>query len=100
LYSTDSTTDDEDKRIAGVFHSPFTIHHSPLFFTFMDKILEQPQQNGVEAETQLYLLRINQLYTNIQNWLQDEPLVLENGEIEVIEALGQYQAPGLSIKTL
>jgi hypothetical protein len=99
LYSTDSTTDDEDKRIAGVFHSPFTIHHSPLFFTFMDKILEQPQQNGVEAETQLYLLRINQLYTNIQNWLQDEPLVLENGEIEVIEALGQYQAPGLSIKT-
>ncbi len=53
-----------------------------------------------ERKKQIYLHRINQLYTNIKNWLQDEPLILEENNIEVVEALGLYQAPQLSIKTL
>lgn len=70
-------------------------HHK----TIMDAMVEKSQQNENQIKTQLYLQRVNQLYTNIQNWLQNEPLVLENREIDVIEALGQYQAPQLSIKT-
>jgi hypothetical protein len=55
-------------------------------------IVEESQQHAV-AKKQLYLQRVNQLYTDIRNWLQDEPLILEPGEIDVIEALGQYKAP-------
>jgi hypothetical protein len=51
--------------------------------TIMDAYLEKPQQENAKAKTQLYLQHVNQLYTNIQNWLQDEPLVLENGKIDV-----------------
>jgi hypothetical protein len=43
-------------------------------------IVEEPQQDA-EAKKQIYLQRINQLYTDINHWLQDEPLVLENGEL-------------------
>jgi hypothetical protein len=57
----------------------------------MNTIIEKPQQ--------IYLQRITQLYSDIKTWLQDEPLIVENGEIEVIEALGRYKAPRLSIKT-
>lgn len=57
------------------------------------------EQQNAEAKKHLYLQRVNQLYAKIGNWLQDEPLILENGEIEVIEALGKYKAPQLTIKT-
>jgi hypothetical protein len=57
------------------------------------------EQQNAEAKKHLYLQRINQLYAKIGNWLQDEPLILENGKIEVIEALGKYKAPQLTIKT-
>jgi len=39
-----------------------------------------------EIKKQIYLLRISQLYTNIRNWLQDEPLISEDSNIEVVEA--------------
>ena len=48
---------------------------------------------------QIYLQRVNQLHTNMKNWLQNEPFILENDNIEVMEALGHYQAVRLSIKT-
>jgi hypothetical protein len=57
------------------------------------------EEQHADAKKQIYLQRVNQLYTNINHWLQDEPLILENGEIDVIEALGHYQAPRLSIRS-
>ncbi len=56
-------------------------------------------QQDTEPKKYLYLQRVNQLYTEIRNWLQDEPLILEDGEIQLVEAMGQYQVPYLSIKT-
>lgn len=38
-------------------------------------------------------------FTNINDWLQDEPLIPVSGEIDVTEALGHYQAPRLSIRS-
>ena len=64
----------------------------------MNMIVEE-QQHNTQAKKQIYLQRVNQLYANIRNWLQDEPLILEEGELNVIEALGHYKAPRLSIKT-
>lgn len=60
---------------------------------------EQDAQQDADVKKHIYLQRVNQLYANIRNWLQDEPLILENSEIEVIEALGKYKAPQLTIKT-
>ncbi len=53
----------------------------------------------MEKIQQIYLQRVNQLYTNMKNWLQNEPFILETGNMEEIEALGHYQATRLSIKT-
>ncbi len=64
----------------------------------MNMIIEEQQQD-VQIKQQIYLQRVNQLYANIKNWLQDEPLILEESKTDVIEALGHYQAPKLSIKT-
>ncbi|KHD07324.1 hypothetical protein PN36_18065 [Candidatus Thiomargarita nelsonii] len=71
-----------------------------LLYSIHEAIMKMiVQQQDAEMKKQIYLRRINQLYTKIRNWLQDEPLILENGNIEVVEALGLYQAPRLSIKT-
>jgi len=62
----------------------------------MNTIVEGPH---ALAKKQLYLQRLNQFYTDIRNWLQDEPLIVEPGETDMIEALGQYKAPQLFIKS-
>jgi len=64
----------------------------------MNMIIEEQEQDA-QVKQQIYLQRVNQLYANIRNWLQDEPLILEETKTDVIEALGHYQAPKLSIKT-
>jgi len=56
------------------------------------------------AKKQIYLQRVNKLYADIKNWLQDEPFVdepfvLEENNINVVEILGKYQALQWSIKT-
>jgi len=61
--------------------------------------IEQQQPEIVEEKKQIYLQRVNKLYTEIKKWLKDESLVLEDGEIDIIEALGHYKVSLLSIKT-
>jgi len=48
----------------------------------MSNAVAEQQPEVVEDKKQIYLQRVNQLYTDIRNWLQDEPLVLENGSID------------------
>jgi len=61
-------------------------------------MIEERQQDA-KSKQQIYLQRANQLYSNIRIWLQDEPLILENGNMAVQSALGHYQAVRLSMKT-
>ncbi len=63
----------------------------------MNAIVEQT--NVTEEKKQIYLQRVNQLYTKIRYCLQNKPLTLESDKIDIIEALGHYQAPKLSVKT-
>lgn len=63
----------------------------------MNAIVEQP--NLTEEKKQTYLKRVNQLYSKIRDCLQNQPLILETDEIDIIEALGHYKVPKLSIKT-
>ncbi|MDM8557939.1 hypothetical protein [Candidatus Parabeggiatoa sp. HSG14] len=62
-------------------------------------IVEESPKQDVEAKKQIYLQRVNKLYADVKNWLQDEPFVLEEGNVDVIETLGEYQAPRWFIKT-
>ena len=57
------------------------------------------EEQNPESKKQTYVQRVNQLYAKMRNWLQDEPLILENANMDVIEALGHYKASRLSIKT-
>ncbi|HAI68480.1 MAG TPA: hypothetical protein DCM38_03470 [Gammaproteobacteria bacterium] len=57
------------------------------------------EQQNAELKQQIYLQRVNQLHTHIINWLQDEPFILEKGNMTVQSALGDYQAARLSIQT-
>jgi len=54
-----------------------------------------------EQVKQTYLARVNQLFTNIPEWLKDYPdLQLEHGEVVIGEELTDYYtAPVLVIKT-
>lgn len=61
--------------------------------------MKQQSHKNTESKQQIYLQRINQLHTNIKNWLQDEPFILEISNIDIIEVLGNYQVAQLSIKT-
>lgn len=61
--------------------------------------MKQQSHKNTESKQQIYLQRINQLHTNIKNWLQDEPFILETRNIDIREALGNYQVAQLSIKT-
>ena len=58
------------------------------------------QEVDIANKKPSYLLRVNQLYSEIRKWLQDEPLLLESKDMDIIEALGHYKVPFLSIKTL
>jgi hypothetical protein len=53
----------------------------------------------MENTQQIYLQRVNQLHSNIKNWLLNEPFILETGNLELIESLETYQATRLAIKT-
>jgi len=57
------------------------------------------EEQNPESKKRAYVRRVNQLHTEMRNWLQDEPLILENANMDVIEALGHYKASRLSIKT-
>lgn len=61
--------------------------------------MKQQSHKNTESKQQIYLQRINQLHTNIKNWLQNEPFILEISNIDIIEVLGNYQVAQLSIKT-
>jgi hypothetical protein len=63
----------------------------------MNAIVEP--SNVAEQKKQIYLHRVNQLYTQIRFCLQNKPLILENYEVDIIETLGHYKVPKLSIKT-
>ncbi|MCK5523332.1 MAG: hypothetical protein KAI83_09385 [Thiomargarita sp.] len=52
-----------------------------------------------ETQKQIYLQHVTQLYTDISDWLQSEPLRLKNTEIEIQEVLGRYSVPQLEIQT-
>ncbi len=55
--------------------------------------------HDLESQKQQYLQRVNQLYTNIQHWLRDQPLQIHRSEIEIAETLGRYHVPQLAIAT-
>jgi hypothetical protein len=57
------------------------------------------EQQDAESKQQIYLQRVNQLHTQIRNWLQDEPFILEKGNMTVQSASGDYEAVRLSIQT-
>lgn len=58
----------------------------------------ESQQKLAETQKQSYLRHVSQLYTNIRDWLQAEPLFLKNTEIEIQEVLGHYPVPLLTIQ--
>lgn len=62
-------------------------------------IVEESTKQDAEAKKQIYLQRVNQFYADLKNWLQDEAFILEEDHVDVIEALGEYQAPRCSVKT-
>jgi hypothetical protein len=53
----------------------------------------------LESQKQRYLQRVNQLYTNIQHWLQNQPLRIHVSDLEIEEVLGRYHVPQLAIAT-
>ncbi len=53
----------------------------------------------LESQKGRYLQRVNQLYTNIQHWLQNQPLQIHVSDLEIEEVLGRYQVPQLAIAT-
>lgn len=53
----------------------------------------------LESQKGRYLQRVNQLYANIQHWLQDQPLRIHVSDLEIAETLGRYQVPQLAIAT-
>ncbi len=63
------------------------------------EIMTNKNQQHTELKQQIYLQRVNQIHAKIRNWLQDKPLILENSNMEVVEALWHYKAPRLSLKT-
>jgi len=65
----------------------------------MNAITMESEQKTAETQKQIYLQHFAQLYTDISDWLQPEPLCLKNTEIEIQEVLGHYPVPQLSIQT-
>jgi hypothetical protein len=60
---------------------------------------EAEEYQLAEQKKQVYLTRVNQLFSNIKHWLKDEARV-EQQEIEVTEKFtGTYTVPSLSIST-
>jgi hypothetical protein len=53
----------------------------------------------LESQKQRYLQRVNQLYANIQHWLQNQPLQIHVSDLEIAETLGRYHVPQLAIAT-
>jgi hypothetical protein len=60
---------------------------------------EEPLQTDNQKKRQIYLQRVNHLYHQIQDWLQNDGLVITRREVEITEALGQYWVPLLTIQT-
>ncbi len=65
----------------------------------MNAMPMESQQKTAETQKQVYLQHVTQLYTDISDWLQSEPLCLKNTEIEIQEVLGRYSVPQLEIQT-
>jgi hypothetical protein len=64
----------------------------------MNFIEEQRQQS--EQNKRLFLDRVNQLFDDINVWIKEENLYLEQQRIEITEEIiGTYTAPKLSIHT-
>jgi len=57
------------------------------------------EHEPAKYKTQLYLQRVNNLYKDIQGWLEDEELIVVPKNFEIVEALGTYQGTSLSIQT-
>jgi len=57
------------------------------------------EHESAKYKTQLYLQRVNNLYKDIQDWLEDEELIVVPKNFEIGEALGTYQGTSLSIQT-
>jgi len=57
------------------------------------------QQKTAEIQKQVYLQHVTQLYSEINDWLQQGTLCLKNTEIEIQEVLGHYSVPQLEIQT-
>jgi hypothetical protein len=63
--------------------------------TFLEEAREQ-----AEEIKQTFLVRLNQLFADIQIWVTDEGLDIEQNEIEITEKIiGDYVAPALTILT-
>jgi hypothetical protein len=61
----------------------------------MNVIIDQQK-----TEPQAYITRIQQFFEEIENWLKDEALYIEQQEIEITEKMiGTYTVPSLSIST-
>ncbi len=59
----------------------------------------EDKREQIEQKKQLYLQRVEQLYTNIQDWLKDEELILVPSDFEIIDAFGSYKGTLLTVKT-
>jgi len=59
----------------------------------------EDKREQIEQKKQLYLQRVNQLYTNVKGWLKDEKLILVFADLEIIDALGSYESSSLTVKS-
>jgi len=59
----------------------------------------EDKRKQLEQKKKLYLQRVNQLFTDIQAWLQDEKLIAVLTELEIVDTLGNYNVTLLTIKT-
>jgi hypothetical protein len=63
-------------------------------------IIGEPHLPGDQLK-ELYLVRVNHLFDEVNTWLQNEPLQIEPHEIEIGEELtGDYLVPVLTISSV
>ncbi|HIE01283.1 MAG TPA: hypothetical protein EYP59_13505 [Thiotrichaceae bacterium] len=65
----------------------------------MDIEFERLENEAVKDTIQLYLERVEQLYTLIQQWLTAENLVIVSSRVSTIERQAIYKVTQLTVKT-
>jgi hypothetical protein len=65
----------------------------------MDIEFEHLENEAVKDKIRLYLERVEQLYTQIKQWLTEENLVVVSSRVETIERQAMYKVTQLTVKT-